>query len=81
MKFLNKKELKRIRNILMEKHKLVLPDDIHMALDEDDLFVVSKDVDRISLQDLNVKRIGLLLGKFEYDCVVLTKDAAHLFLP
>lgn len=80
MKFLNKKEAKKLlkefgNNRVTDLHKRFI-----FMLDEDRMFIASDDVRRVPLEHLHVKRIGLLFARWKDNTFELTRETAQLFL-
>ena len=74
MKFLSKKEEKKI----LKKHNIKLADRLSLAIDGDNVFAFRKDVLNLPLEKLNVKRVGMLLGKIDKEKLEVLKNAGHL---
>ena len=65
MRFLNKKDLKRI----FGKKNLENLEGYAFVELNDDIYAVSRDIEKISLDDFNVRKIGLRIGVFDNDCL------------
>lgn len=74
MKFLSKKEEKKF----LKKHGIKLADGLSLAIDGNNVFAFRKDVLNFPLETLNVKRVGILLGKIDKDRLEILDSAGHL---
>jgi len=74
MKFLSKKEEKKF----LKKHRINLTDGLSLAIDGDNVFAFRKDVLNFPLEKLNVKRVGILLGKIDKEKLEVLENAGHL---
>lgn len=79
MKFLNNKETKRLIETLENQYNVKLSlDDYYIYTSENKFYLISKDIAKINLEELNIKSIGLYLGKMEKGNFVISPEAAHL---
>ncbi len=74
MRLLSKKEEKKF----LRKHGIGLADGLSLAIDRDNVFAFRKDVLNFPLEKLNVKRVGILLGKIYKEKLEILDSASHL---
>ncbi len=79
MRFLNKREAKKLLKELGKNRSTDLHEQFIFVLNEDRMFVASDGVRRVPLEHLHVKRIGLLFARRKSNAFELTREAAHLF--
>ena len=66
MKFLNKRQTKKLLNLIKEQYgitKIKLDEYIHVVKGK--FYLISKDIAKIDLKNLNIKSAGLYFGKIE----------------
>lgn len=76
MKFLSKKEEKKF----LKKHGIELAGGLSLAIEGDNVFAFRKNALQLPLEKLNVKRVGILLGKIDKEKLEILDSASHLLL-
>ena len=71
---MSKKEEKKF----LKKHDIDLADGLSLAIDGDNVFAFRKSILNFPLGKLNVKRVGMLLGKIDKEKLEVLKNAGHL---
>ena len=61
MRFLNNKELKKI----IGKENIKKMSEYAFAEHDDFIFVISRDIAKINLNDFNIRKVGLCIGRYD----------------
>lgn len=78
-KFLNKKEIKKILTLIKQQYDAdVNLDYIFLKNQEDKIFIVSKDLAKINLDELRINRVGIYIAKLEKQGIRLTIEGSQL---
>ena len=76
IKFLNKKEIKN----LLDELGISINREYVFLKKNDEYYIISEDIKRIDLSDLNIKSIGLLFAKYRVNKLILNEDIKDLSL-
>jgi len=76
IKFLNKKEIKN----LLDELGISINKEYVFLKKNDEYYIISEDIKRIDLSDLNIKSIGLLFAKYRVNKLILNEDIKNLSL-
>ncbi|MCX6712019.1 MAG: hypothetical protein NT139_03215 [Candidatus Woesearchaeota archaeon] len=76
IKFLNKKEIKN----LLDELGIIINKEYVFLKKNDEYYIISEDIKRIDLSDLNIKSIGLLFAKYRVNKLILNEDIKDLSL-
>ena len=79
MRFLNNKETKKFVEQLENQFKTKVKLDHYVCSKENKFYIISKDLAKINIEELNIKSIGLFIGKQEQDKFVPSKEASQMF--
>ncbi len=76
---LNTREIKKIKNIVTEQFGYFPEEDYAFVQNENDrLFIVSKDIAKLNLNNLIIDRVGLYFAEVKNTQVRLSKEGAQL---
>ena len=78
MHFLNNKEAKKFIEMLENQLKTKIKLDYYICSKENRFYLVSKEIAKINLDELNIKSIGLYIGKLDKKEFIISKEAAQL---
>lgn len=79
MRFLNKKQAKKLQQLVEKQFKVKLSlDSYYIPAVENKFYLISKDIAKINLEELNIKSVGLYFGKIENQKFIPSTEAAHL---
>ena len=79
MPFLNSKKRKNIINILEQQFGVKdFRFEQALYLNNNELYLISKDIEKLEPKKLNIKSIGLLFGKFKDSKIVLSIEGAQI---
>ncbi|PIZ51553.1 hypothetical protein COY27_03195 [Candidatus Woesearchaeota archaeon CG_4_10_14_0_2_um_filter_33_13] len=79
--FLNSREVKKLKEILVNSFGYGLKKDYAYLINENErVFIVNKDISRINLQNLLVDRMGLYFAEYKNTQVRLSKEGAQLLV-
>ncbi|MDP4012868.1 MAG: hypothetical protein Q8R00_04665 [Candidatus Nanoarchaeia archaeon] len=79
MKFLNKRQVKRLLNQIKEQYgikKLKIEDYIHVIKSR--FYLISKDIEKINFDELNIRSAGLYFGAIEKEKFVPSEEGRQL---
>jgi len=77
--FLNTREIKRIREIVLKGFGYFPKKDYaYLKNEKDRLFLINKDLGKINLQNLRIDRVGLYFAEIKETEVRLSKEGAQL---
>ena len=79
MHFLNSKETKKFIEMLENQFKTKLKLNHYIYSKENKFYIITKDISKIDLNELNIKSIGLFLGKKEKDSFIPSQEASQMF--
>jgi NOL1/NOP2/fmu family ribosome biogenesis protein len=81
-KFLNKKQVKEILDLIKKQWDCELElDYTFMLSDKDKVYIVNRDIDRIDLSKLRINSLGMYLGEIKHNEIRLTIEGAQLVGP
>lgn len=78
MKILNKKQTKKLLQLVEKQFKTKINTDCYIKRYENKFYLISKDITRINLEELNIKSVGLYFGKIENQKFTPSAEAAHI---
>ena len=79
MAFLNNKETKKFIEMLENQFKTKIKLDHYIYSKENKFYIITKAIAKIDLNELNIKSIGLFLGKKEKDSFIPSQEASQMF--
>jgi len=82
IKFLNSKEVKKIKKSLLEQYGTdQLPDVVFLLNAKNKLYIINREVEELPLDDLRVDSLGMYFGELYDEQVRLSMDACQLVGP
>lgn len=79
MKFLNKRQIKRLLNQIKEQYGIEkLKFDDYIQVVQGKFYIISKDIEKIDLSELNIKSAGLYFGAIEKEKFVPSEQGRQL---
>ncbi|MFA6089297.1 MAG: hypothetical protein WC755_05510 [Candidatus Woesearchaeota archaeon] len=79
--FLNSKEKKKIIEFLKTRFGYSGKDDFHLIKENDEIFLFSSDLDNVDINKLKVRQIGMKIGTYNGDMLILTIQGTQYFGP
>lgn len=80
LEIMNKKELKQINGYLKKQYDVSLDDNFaYMMNTKDNLYMCTRDVERLPLKEMRVSSIGLYIGEFIHGEFRLSIEGSQLF--
>ncbi len=79
MKILNKRQTKKLLELIEKQFKTNIELDCYIRAVENKFYIVTKDIAKINPSELNIKSAGLYLGKIEKEKFIPSKEAAQMF--
>lgn len=79
MKILNKKQTKKLLQLVEKQFKIKINTDCYIKRYENKFYLISKDLEKVNLTGLNVVSAGLYFGKLEHGIFVPSNEAAQMF--
>ena len=79
MKILNKRHTKRLFNQIQEQYsldKIKIEDYLHTI--KKDFYLISKDIEKVNLNKLNVKSAGLYFGTIKNEKFIPSREAIEI---
>jgi len=79
MKFLNKRQTKKLLNLIKDQYSLKkLNLDYYIHVIKGKFYLISKDIAKINLEDLNIKSVGLYFGTIKQEKFVPSQEAEQM---
>ena len=79
MKVLNKKGTRKTLELVEKQFKTKINTDCYIRKTENKFYLISKDLEKVNLDGLNIVSTGLYFGKLEHGIFIPSKEAIQMF--